>query len=971
MVVTLLFITLVVAVTLTMFEPDPKGKAPLSRPHSRIELLYVGCRTVLTLMTQIIESYVETEEGKVKGEWAINIACLIAALMLVFCYSWYLPYYHFKYNSARAALMANFLWCSICSIFSLVRPGSDIGIIFLFVCPLVILAFSLFTQARRKMIANMHQITAMSPYLTELRARFILEENDLLFRSSELDLQIFSPTAHHSPGDLDFKDRQRASLGGRKSTGAGHKKGGGADVETGEETKWKERQALEEVNELYQNCLKTFPHSCFLHLVVGQFNLLQLGNKPQCLALYSRAQVLSPRMDEAFLIYRRQQLLNDRFSGGDVIDFIAYENHLKLARTNERKATSSIIQFWGELMRKRPNMVKLRKHGMIISHSVSAAKEHYTALIRLSPDTPTGYRLYGRFLMNVMNDNRNGRIVLQRADEMEEILNKDDDGEEDPFSMAMLENSGTLTISGNLGSLGKIIDMNLQATKILGWKRQELMGQNIAKIIPSPFAEPHDLFLKRYLDTGFAKVIDRQRKVLVLLKTGYILMANLCVKQVTSTNGEIHFIGAVRKNVHAGEDEDGIENFLIIDHDCNILHFTEDCSRMFNIKPTQRNVSVEVSYNIKSLIPDFEDRIEEFLSRDGGNTNFTVDGIMNMLSLFGESVEVLGDTYYILRIVRRPAGLNIEVDTAPTQSEFQSTQCPVFQQKAMPMSFSPHNSNSDLSATNRSRQSIMKKSGSSIAMPKHPSLQRTPSLNGSDTSRSSATSATSATSQATNYLKRVVTSKQKQSNSRLTWLSNGFILVILVLSGLAIYSQLTYQREFASDYAQLEHLDTLGELGLQIVSVIHFVRALNLGPILKYNFVDPRQSLIAVLQDIIAEWKVIAYESSNALTLNTKPISMNGMNYTLLDAVSRLVATTQENLESGEGFSQMEIDNILDLGTQIWRTILAIRIHAKSEYNSLMETSFKAEFGRASYGPIICFVIFLFWIRPLYVFVEM
>ncbi|KAJ1558862.1 hypothetical protein HK096_000876 [Nowakowskiella sp. JEL0078] len=85
LVVTLIFIVVVIAVVATMYEPDPKTKAVLSRPHSRFELLYVGFRTVLTVSAQVMEI-----DGKEStwGPWVISVVSVFSALCLVWCYTW-------------------------------------------------------------------------------------------------------------------------------------------------------------------------------------------------------------------------------------------------------------------------------------------------------------------------------------------------------------------------------------------------------------------------------------------------------------------------------------------------------------------------------------------------------------------------------------------------------------------------------------------------------------------------------------------------------------------------------------------------------------------------------------------------------------------------------------------------------------------------------------------------------------------
>jgi hypothetical protein len=229
-----------------------------------------------------------------------------------------------------------------------------------------------------------------------------------------------------------------------------------------------DRAFLDEINEIFIQGVKHMPKSCMLQLFMGAFQLIHLGNKAQCLAINGKAASMNPKMDEAFMIFRRQRLLNERFAGGDVIDFIAFEQNLQLARKNEKKATIAVVQFWSELLKRHPSFHRLQLHGAAISSAVSLAQSHYLNLIKLSPDAPHVFRLYGTFLINVLNDTKQGQELIDHADEMEEDQREEQDiADDDAFSNSgnsvgrgvtsldlFSDENGLITISGDLQNLG-------------------------------------------------------------------------------------------------------------------------------------------------------------------------------------------------------------------------------------------------------------------------------------------------------------------------------------------------------------------------------------------------------------------------------------------------------------------------------------------------------------------------------------
>lgn len=92
---------------------------------------------------------------------------------------------------------------------------------------------------------------------------------------------------------------------------------------------------------------------------------------------------------------------------------------------------------------------------------------------------------------------------------------------------------------------GTVLTLNPAAEKIFGYTGDEVIGQNIKMLMPSPYHEEHDGYLARYLETGVKKIIGTQREVTGLCKDGSLAPLELSVSEMM-VNGERQFTGMLR-----------------------------------------------------------------------------------------------------------------------------------------------------------------------------------------------------------------------------------------------------------------------------------------------------------------------------------------------------------------------------------------------------------------------------------------
>jgi PAS domain S-box-containing protein len=92
---------------------------------------------------------------------------------------------------------------------------------------------------------------------------------------------------------------------------------------------------------------------------------------------------------------------------------------------------------------------------------------------------------------------------------------------------------------------GIIQSYNPAATRIFGFAPKEVLGRNVSMLMPSPYREDHDSYLRNYQATGVGPIIGIWREVEGLRKDGRLFQMELAVSVITR-QGRPLYVGMVR-----------------------------------------------------------------------------------------------------------------------------------------------------------------------------------------------------------------------------------------------------------------------------------------------------------------------------------------------------------------------------------------------------------------------------------------
>ena len=378
----------------------------------------------------------------------------------------------------------------------------------------------------------------------------------------------------------------------------------------------------------------------------------KLHNKFKALFEMMITEENKPNMEEEFSIFSYKNVIeeemiendarNSESKGVDVNVIVDFQNKFVDFQAAVENAVDLHLEFWRELLENNPDIQKLQSLGSKITHSLEETSAEFIKLNDINPNHIKMLQIYGNYLKDIVNDEVEGQRTLEKAEYVDKsaAVNKqfvDND------HLKYGENSNTciFTVSGNLSSIGTIKNVNNEITRILGFSKPDLIGQNISRIIPKIIGDLHDGFMKNYFETSDSKVIGVERVVFPLNKEGYVVPCSLMIKVLPNLDEGIRLVGFLKDLDKEGafakgsdmEMEEKVHYIMYSGETLAIHGITYSCKKGFGIPAS-------------------------LVSGNGANNDFTMDIIFP--ELLSHPVEDLKNT----------AGVVTTLDTSSLQQNY-------------------------------------------------------------------------------------------------------------------------------------------------------------------------------------------------------------------------------------------------------------------------------------------------------------
>lgn len=137
----------------------------------------------------------------------------------------------------------------------------------------------------------------------------------------------------------------------------------------------------------------------------------------------------------------------------------------------------------------------------------------FLADVTISPlrDASGNLHGFGKVIHDITEQRATEKALRRREKHLESILATV------PDAMIVIDTAGT------------ILSFSAAAERLFGYQEKEVLGKNVAILMPSPDRERHDSYLRRYLDTGVPHIIGIGRIVTGLRADGSIFPMKLSV----------------------------------------------------------------------------------------------------------------------------------------------------------------------------------------------------------------------------------------------------------------------------------------------------------------------------------------------------------------------------------------------------------------------------------------------------------
>jgi len=377
--------------------------AAFSRPHSRVELLYLILRGVLVIVFSAIA------EDSTTTRWVLCAAYASVTFILAAAFTYYLPYLHWGMVQLRAVSLWLCVSAAIALVITILYDSNEHptgSVMLLLGSPMVVAIAAFCITARRVQLENMDAALVLATrdiLLIELKARLLLAG------------AAASRSAGASTAGQDFGSESTSTSAEPLLSASSSSSSSADDCTPVKGSSGTTRSAVSQAEALLQSACAQLTSSSLASLFLASFQLQYHRNYNRAGRLLLQTQQRSPPLDVHFSMHAVQNIIqrrlmhsssaeeatalntvsraaNRRHAGqklalqsgtaemitvpsslaaGDVMSYLQYQEEVTRATSQVQAAMRLQHRFWSELLLPEPNAESLKITGQVIETSTA------------------------------------------------------------------------------------------------------------------------------------------------------------------------------------------------------------------------------------------------------------------------------------------------------------------------------------------------------------------------------------------------------------------------------------------------------------------------------------------------------------------------------------------------------------------------------------------------------------------------
>lgn len=164
---------------------------------------------------------------------------------------------------------------------------------------------------------------------------------------------------------------------------------------------------------------------------------------------------------------------------------------------------------------------------------------------------------------------------------------------------------------------GKVLMVNSAVTVMFGFTEEEMLGENISILMPSPDRENHEFYIRNYRETGIKKIIGIGREVTGRRKDGSVFPLRLAVSSIVIDDRE-YFTGILQDLTDMKTAQQKIIN-LNLELEKNVQDKTTELQDTVNLlleTNRQLNASIEKHKIYEAALVATRDELKKSLEKE-------------------------------------------------------------------------------------------------------------------------------------------------------------------------------------------------------------------------------------------------------------------------------------------------------------------------------------------------------------------